>query len=187
MITLPQFAKAVLVLLQMSKYLLALDQSTQSTGYAIFLNGQLLKHGCFSPSHRDYLIRISKLCEWVESIIDTLGDELEIAIEDIQLQEFEPNGTGRKFQDVGIQTFKKLAHVQGALLNLFIKRNIPYQLVYSSSWKKTCEIKRTYRNEEKKATQQFILNRYNESVSSDEADAICLGYHVLNLRGHDWT
>ena len=171
----------------MAKYLLALDQSTTETGYAIFLDGQLLQHGHIAPKGKDYMVRIAKLRDWVNRIIEILGDDLEVAIEDIQLQEFEPNGTGKRSYDMGITTYKKLAHVQGALLSLFASKDVPYQLVFSGSWKKTCGIRKTYRNEEKKAAQQFVLKTYGVSATSDEADAICLGYHVLNIQGHDWT
>ena len=173
----------------MSKYLIALDQSTQTTGYAIFKDGSLLTHGHVDPTGEDYIERIAKLRQWVEKIIQTLSsdnDTIEIGIEDIQLQNNNPNGGGYQ-RDFGVTTFKKLAHVQGALLSLFAEKNIPYQIIVSSSWKKTCGITGSVRNQQKKNAQLFVANTYNVKATQDEADAICLGTHILQTKGHDWT
>lgn len=171
----------------MSKYLIALDQSTQTTGYAIFKDGALLTHGHVDPTGADYVERIAKLRQWVDKIINTLGDdEIEVCIEDIQLQNVNPNGGGYQ-KDFGVTTFKKLAHVQGALLSLFAEKDIPYSLIVSSSWKKTCGVTGSARNQQKKNAQLFVEKKYNIKATQDEADAICLGTHVLTTKGHDWT
>ena len=84
----------------MIKYLLALDQSTATTGFAMFRNGELLKAGHVSPIEKDYVERIVALRQWIERIINTLDSELEVALEDIQLQQFEPNGGKRVSKDL---------------------------------------------------------------------------------------
>ena len=77
----------------MAKFLLALDQSTQTTGYAVFKDRELIAVGHISPSGNDYMKRIVKTRNWLERIITTLDGEVEVVLEDIQLQELEPNGT----------------------------------------------------------------------------------------------
>lgn len=171
----------------MSKFLLALDQSTATTGYAVFKDQELLTVGHIDPSGSDYLERIVHLRRWLNNIINTLEEDIEVAIEDIQLQQFEPNGTGRQSKDFGVTTYKKLAHVQGAILNLLVARKIKYSIIPSSSWKKTCKIKGQHRNEQKKMAQQFVKETYNIKATQDEADAVCIGYHALKNKGLDWS
>lgn len=119
----------------MSKFLLALDQSTAVTGYAVFKGQELITYGHIHPEG-EYMLRISKLRDWLENIIDTLNGDVKVIIEDIQLQEYEPNGKKIKAKDFGVVTYKKLAHVQGALLSLLEKEDIKYDVVSSSAWKK---------------------------------------------------
>ena len=177
----------------MAKFLLALDQSTQTTGYALFENDKLIKSGCYNPSG-DYLERIVRLREWVKGIIEEHIEKnniIEIAIEDIQLQEFEPNSGKRVARDFGVVTFKKLAYVQGALLSLFELMKINYQVIPSNTWKSYCKIAGRRRDEQKKNAQEFIQNTYAKKVTQDEADAICIGHCALQLNkaqaGFDWS
>lgn len=181
-------ALAVLVQLQiMSNFLLALDQSTATTGYAVFKGQELLTYGHISPIGKDYMERISKLREWLARILDTMDGDIEVAIEDIQLQEFEPNG-GKRARDFGVVTYKKLAHVQGALLSLLVERNIKYQVVPSASWKKTCKIAGKHRDEQKRNAQAFAMSTYGLKPTQDEADAVCIAHHVLHSSaGFDWS
>lgn len=169
----------------MSKFLLALDQSTAITGYAVFKGQELITYGHIHPEG-EYMLRISKLRDWLENIIDTLNGDVEVIIEDIQLQKYEPNGKKIKAKDFGVVTYKKLAHVQGALLSLLEKENIKYDVISSSAWKKTCGVTGKIRNEQKKNAQAFVINKYKIKPTQDEADAICIGYHALN-RGFDWS
>ena len=67
----------------MDKFLLALDQSTATTGYAVFKGQELLTYGHISPSGKDYIERIAKLRKWLEGILDTMDGDIEVAIEDI--------------------------------------------------------------------------------------------------------
>ena len=163
----------------LSKFLLALDQSTATTGYAIFRDQELLTYGHLSPDG-EYLNRIVELRDWVDKITESLNNELEVAIEDIQLKEYEQ-------KDNRIQLYFQ-QHVQGAILSLIVKKKIPYYIVPSAAWKKTCKIKGRVRNEQKKNAQEFVINNYNIKPTQDEADAICIGYHVLqNCAGFDWS
>lgn len=171
----------------MSKFLLALDQSTQTTGYAVFKDRELITVGHISPSGNDYMKRIVKTRNWLERIIFTLDGEIEVVLEDIQLQELEPNGTKKFAKNMGVDVFKKLAHVQGALISLLEEKKIKYSVVIASSWKKSCKITGIHRDEQKKSAQAFVLKNYNKKVTQDEADAICIGYHHLKNTGFDWS
>jgi len=69
----------------MATFLLALDQATSTTGYSVWKGRILMAHGHKTFSGSDYIDRIVKLRDWVETLIDSVDGDLEIAIEDIQL------------------------------------------------------------------------------------------------------
>lgn len=166
----------------MAKFLIALDQSSKITGYAIYKEGSLIAHGHKTFNDNDYIVRTSKLRAWVASLLDAV-DDVEVAIEDIQLQ-----STGRGPSDVGLQTYKKLAHVQGALLTLLAERHIPYHIVLAASWKHTCGVKGKAREEQKANAQKYVKNTFAIDATQDEADAICIGQHVLKTKpSFNWS
>lgn len=158
----------------MAKFLLALDQASQTTGYAVYKGKDLIAHGHKTFNDNDYIVRTAKLRAWVDSLIDSVNGDLEIAIEDIQLQTY-----GRGSNDPGLQTYKKLAHVQGALLSLFAERNISYHIVLAASWKHTCGVKGRAREEQKANAQKYVKTTFAIDATQDEADAICIGQHIL--------
>lgn len=162
-----------------SKFIIALDQSTQLTGYAIFQDKDLIAHGIFSPSG-DYEHRIVKLRQWLLDKLEPLKPNVEIYFEDIQLQDL---GGG----NIGVTTFKKLAHVQGALIVTCIEENIPYTIVPAATWRKTCGIKGRVRSEYKPAAQTHVLEKYGIQATEDEADAICIGEYGVKNFSLDWS
>lgn len=173
---------------QMANYLLALDQSTSVSGYAVFQNGKLITVGHVSPTGANHIVRIVKLRKWLKNIITTLDGDLEVVIEDIQLQQYEPNGGKRQSKDMGVTTYKKLAHVQGALLSLLEDKNIKYYIVSPASWKSACGIGGKYRDDQKAYAQKFARETYGLDPTQDEADAVCIGHYILkNSSDHDWS
>lgn len=162
-----------------SKFIIALDQSTQITGYAIFQDKDLIAHGVFSPSG-DYEHRIVKLRQWLLDKLEPLKPNVEVYFEDIQLQDL---GRG----NIGVTTFKKLAHVQGALMVTCIEENIPYTIVPAATWRKTCGVKGRVRSEYKPAAQAHVLEKYGIQATEDEADAICIGEHGVKNFSLDWS
>ena len=162
-----------------SKFIIALDQSTQLTGYAIFQDKDLIAHGAFSPSG-DYEHRIVKLRQWLLDKLEPLKPNVEVYFEDIQLQEL---GGG----SIGVTTFKKLAHVQGALIVTCIEEDVPYTIVPAATWRKTCGVKGRVRSEYKPAAQAHVLEKYGIQATEDEADAICIGEHGVKNFSLDWS
>ena len=162
-----------------SKFIIALDQSTQLTGYAIFQDKDLIAHGVFSPSG-DYEHRIVKLRQWLLDKLEPLKPNVEVYFEDIQLQDL---GGG----SIGITTFKKLAHVQGALIVTCIEEDIPYTIVPAATWRKTCGVKGRVRSEYKPAAQAHVLEKYGIQATEDEADAICIGEYGVKNFSLDWS
>lgn len=149
------------------KVLLALDQSSRCTGYAVFQKGELIDSGTFTLDDPYFGVRLVALRQRVSSLISHYG-VTNAAIEDIQLQ-----------SNVNPATYKALAEVFGVLEELLTELDIPYEIVHSQTWKSTLGIKGTKRADQKKNAQEYVLKNYNKKVSQDESDAICIGSHIM--------
>lgn len=154
--------------------LLALDQASAVSGYAIFEDGKLIKYGAFSVDDEKITTRLVKIKKYVLDLI-TNFNITRVALEDIQLQK-------------NVETFKALAQVLGVLTETFEELNIPYEIVYSSSWKSTLKIKGSKRVEQKRNAQKYVLDTYGVKATQDTCDAICIGTHILKPdEGFDWS
>ena len=158
----------------MSKKLLALDQASKITGWAIFEDDKLIDYGKIELDHPDFGVRLHVLRGAVQTLIEENGIN-EVVMEDIQLQE-------------NTQTFKALAEVFGVLTELFIHLGVKSSAVLASSWKSTLGIKGRARAEQKKNAQQYVINKYNKKPTQDICDAICIGlHHIAKRNPNDWT
>lgn len=161
--------------------ILAIDQASQTSGWAIFENKELVEYGKVVFSDDDFIHRISKLRLWLNEFID--DNQIErVVLEDIQMQV--DKETHQKVYGEGnivnVETFKKLAGLQAVLHELCISKEIPVDIYHSSAWKSTCGIMGQHRQEQKRSAQLYIQNKYNVKVIQDIADAICLGEHACN-------
>lgn len=158
--------------------ILALDQASRTSGYAIFCDDQLIDSGKFTFEDADIAKRLMKIRNKVEELINEFCIE-KIILEDIQCQGNVVNN---------LETFKILAEVIGVLTELAAEKNLPYELVYSTVWKSTLQIKGRTRPEQKKNAQQYVLNTYGKKVTQDESDAICIGAHYTkkNMSAFSW-
>lgn len=164
-------------LVQLMSRLLALDQATRITGFAVFDNGSLIKVGKFDISPAgdigDRLVRFRKK---IISLIEEYSID-KVCFEEIQLQNNVMNN---------VDTFKKLANVYGVLLETLVEINMDYEIISSNTWKSKCGIRKQGRDKEKKAAQDFVTQTYGIKVTQDESDAICLGYSYLKA-DFDWS
>ena len=148
--------------------LLALDQATRTTGYAIFKDGKLIKTGTFTFSDNEIGDRLVKFKNKVLELISEYDID-EIAFEDIQLQD------NKETKVVNVDTFQKLAEVFGVLEETLTEHKMPYQIISASTWKSKCGIKGKERAEQKKNAQLYVQNKYNLKIAQDACDAICIG------------
>ena len=150
--------------------ILALDQASRTSGYAIFQEGRLMASGTFTFEDADFSLRLVKIRNKVISLIEEYNIN-KILLEDIQLQG----------QTNNVTTYKALAEVLGVLEELARERNIPHELIHSQSWKSTLDIKGRDRATQKRNAQSFVTAKYGLKVSQDQSDAICIGTHYINL------
>ena len=159
--------------------LLALDQASRTSGWAVFEDGKLVTFGKFTADHSDVGDRLHYIKTQVINLIDSYDID-EVVFEDIQLQGNVANN---------VQTFKALAEVFGVLYELFVSLRMPRTAVLSTVWKSTLGIKGRDRAAQKKAAQTWVENTYGVKPTQDECDAICIGAHYVNnkVEVFDWS
>lgn len=155
--------------------ILALDQSSRITGYAIFINNQLTASGTFTVAD-DYIPdRLVKIRNKVISLIEQYNID-KVLLEDIQMQT----------QVNNVSTHKILAEVLGVLEELCAERKISHEVIHSQTWKSGLAIKGRDRTAQKKNAQEYVAITYNKKVSQDESDAICIGSHYIKQTKSAW-
>ena len=162
-------------LVQPVNKILALDQATRCTGWAVFSNNRLIEYGRIETEDPDMGIRLNYIRQQVENLIKKY-DINEVIMEDIQLQE-------------NVQTFKALAEVFGVIYELITSLKLPVSAVLASTWKSSLGIKGKDRPAQKRNAQQWVINNYNLKPTQDECDAICIGeYYIRNKKQtYDWS
>ena len=157
--------------------LLALDQASRITGYAIFNDNELITSGTFTLKSDDIGERLVAYRQHIENLINEYDIE-EVGFEDIQMQG----------QVNNVQTFKVLAEIFGVTQEYLAESGLVYHIVSSNTWKSKLQIKGKTRPEQKKNAQEYVLKTYNKKVSQDESDAICLGASILKGKnvGFNW-
>lgn len=160
--------------------LLALDQSSKVTGVAIFEDGKLYKYSKIDVDG-ELPYRLMEIRNRVKNIIAE-ENITEVAIEDIQLQANVINN---------VETYRTLAEVRGVLEELFQELKIPYTIVLAGTWKSKLGIRGHDRASQKRAAQEYIVNKYGIKPIQDICDAICIAdYMVVNTQsdaGFNWA
>lgn len=161
--------------------ILALDQASHISGYAIFEDNQLLECSHFTFNDSDMGKRLMKIRQKIEDLIKTHKIEY-VIMEDIQMDNAKTNN---------VQTFKILAEVFGVIAELLEEMDIPNSAVLAVSWRSRLGIKGKLRPEQKKNAQIYIENKYGIKPTEDEADAACIGtYYALKDKASesfDWS
>ena len=110
--------------------LLALDQATYTTGYAVFEDENPIKVSHFTVTDKDFATRLVKIRQKVIELIEKYDIDT-VAFEDIQMQ-------NNIVQNV--KTYKMLAEVFGVISELLQERQIQYYVVAPNVWKATFNV-----------------------------------------------
>ena len=159
--------------------ILALDQASRITGFAIFDNNELIEYGKMDlskESESDLGYKLWALRGLVKNLIEEYQID-KIILEDIYMD-------GQRVNNV--QTFKVLAEVFGVLYELCIELKKPVEAVLAGTWKSTLGIKGKTRPEQKRNAQTWVENNYGIKPTQDECDAICIGSHYLYQNKNNW-
>lgn len=156
--------------------LLALDQASKVTGWAIFEDGELKSYGKISLDDPNTDIRLVQLRQGIQTLVVDYNID-EVIFEDIQQQNNVANN---------VQTFKVLAEVYGVVSELLQELQIPHSTVLAASWKSTLGIRGRTRAEQKKNAQLYVEQNYSIHVIQDIADAVCIGTHHIKKNKCAW-
>lgn len=148
--------------------LLALDQASQTSGFAIYNEEELIISGAFTISG-PLEKRLVKIRQKIKELINQY-QVTEVVLEDIQMEK----GVGNN-----VVTYKALAEVIGVITELLTELKIPFQLIPSSTWRSGLGIKGSQRSVYKKNAQEYVMRIYSKAATEDEADAICIGSHYI--------
>lgn len=160
--------------------LLALDQSSRTTGYAIFEDQKLITQGTFTFTNNNPDLRLEQIRNKVISLIGEHQIDA-VAIEDIQLESSVGNN---------VAVYKLLAEVIGVLVELFVELKINYEVIFPNTWRKQLSLWAPNRAACKKRAKDYVMKKYNLNVSEDTCDAICIGEAALTIMkptGFDWS
>lgn len=159
--------------------LLALDQASKTTGWAVYKEGLLAAWDKFTFEDEDFGKRLVKIRNQVIKLINEYN-VTEVAIEDIQMQSSIGNN---------VVTYRALAEVRGVLEELLTEMHIPYQIVFSGTWKSALGIKGAKSAEQKRAAQAYVMAAHGIKAIQDTCDAICIGDYILSTqeKGMDWS
>lgn len=165
--------------------ILAVDQARQGA-WAVFdyENKKLLDYGAWKYDSKNYTFEqaVLHIEALLNEVIRTHNVEM-VFLEDIQLRQ-------------NVQSFKRLAQLQGVLVNLCEKTNILYNLVAPTQWQSFCkargrtakEIKSKITSVEPKAKKtskilslQAAKEIYGIDTENDNlADALMIGHYAIN-------
>lgn len=147
--------------------ILGIDSSTTSTGWGVidtkFENElRLVDYGVIKPRKQlETIDRIIYIERELRRILQDFKPEL-IVIEEMNVTR-------------NMRTVRELAKLLGVIEVMLRNRQALYVKMTPSEWRKSVGI-RCKNNREllKKASIEYVREKYNENVSDDEADAICI-------------
>lgn len=153
--------------------ILALDNATIKTGFAVFEGKELIHSGVkevsssLPPVQRNAIMK-----QWMLSMIELWEIDV-LGLEDVH---YEDNP----------KTLISLAKLLGTLENGgFEKLLSPPEIVSPSTWRSFCGIKGKARQQKKEAAQDYVKKVFNIIASQDRADAICLGAYLADFYKFD--
>ena len=150
--------------------ILALDEATLKTGYAVFENDKMTEYGLLQKNKKDFADADTR-CRAMALTMMVLIDEKKpdvVAIEDVALQ---------KNAWVLIQ----LSRIQGEIIGYCDMNGIPIVILKPTQWRKAVGIKQGTKSRSllKKDAKDFVFDHFGITVTEDEADAICIACAVL--------
>ena len=146
--------------------IIALDNATHITGWAVFDNQDLVSYGKYITKSSDTSDRILEVGDWLTNLLNKWEPNT-IILEDIQQQN-------------NVSTFKVLAKLQGVLEYISKKNEVEYYIISPATWKSNAHVQGRSRVDQKKSAQLIVQRLYNIQATQDESDAILLGKYGVD-------
>ena len=146
--------------------ILALDNATNISGWAVIENGKPIESGIFkAQSSHDQMERIIEISQWLSGMIYAWEIDF-LGLEDV-------------YYSGNAQTLILLSKLLGVLD--YIGREIlekPTIVVSPSTWRSHCGVKGKSKIKLKESAQSYVKETFGIVASQDRSDAICLGIYV---------
>lgn len=147
--------------------IIAFDQATNVTGWAILQNGRYVKSGTINLINKCATAaqRVRKMMLQIFKRIDQSMADV-IVIEDIQNQS-------------NNATFKLLAQLQGAIYGYCAEYEYTIQALHPSAWRSELQFNQgrsIKRRSLKEQSIHYVATHCGRNLGDDEADATCIGY-----------
>lgn len=146
--------------------IIALDNATHITGWAVFDNTQLVSYGKYTTQDKDTSDRILEMGDWLSNLL-VKWEPSTIILEDIQQQN-------------NVSTFKVLAKLQGVLEYISKKNGVEYYIISPATWKHNAQVQGRTRVDQKRSAQLIVNRLYGVQATQDECDAILLGKYGVD-------
>lgn len=147
------------------KVVIALDESTVSTGYAIFKDNKLIDYGAITQKSKNVLERVNNIINEIEKLIDKYNPN-DMVIENIQITMSAP-------------TAKALMGLQFMIEMLSYQKNIKCTSIRTTHWRKVLGLSnssKVKKEDKKREAMEYVKNKYNINEGiNDITDAICIG------------
>lgn len=150
--------------------ILALDQATHISGYAVFSNKELIDYGTFEATGENDIERCAQVKQWLISLIDQYQIDF-IGLEGIQYQ-----------AAAGVTTFETLARLQGILMVTCYEEQKSYKVVNTNTWRLHCGVRGKSRVDKKRSMQLLVKQWYGIMPTEDECDAIGIGKYYSDIQ-----
>lgn len=138
---------------------LALDQASKTTGWAIATRKGVTKSGLLKVDENlPYLERLRLMREQIQQLIWKTKPSY-VVFEDIQYQR-------------NASAFQILGMLQGIIIAELFDNNLDFFIVPSATWKSYCKIRGKKREDQKANSIKYVFDKYGREVTDDEADAI---------------
>jgi Holliday junction resolvasome RuvABC endonuclease subunit len=159
----------------LSEITIALDESTKSTGYAVFQDTKLIDYGAFIQNSKNVLERVSNIINDIEEMIEYYNPS-NMVIENVQITMSAP-------------TAKSLMGLQFLIELLCYRKNINCTTIRTAHWRKVLGLSNSpkiKKEDKKKEAINYVKDKYgiNEKIN-DVTDAICIGECYLKERGNN--
>lgn len=158
-----------------SARLITIDGSTKKTAIAYFYNGKYKKHQLLDFSKdKNIFRRFESMAKNLWKLLDLYKPNI-IYIEET-------------YTSANPQTTKILTRLQGIVYAWCMNNQSSFNTIAPSQWRKQLKFiqgKGIKRDHLKLQSIKYISDKYDFSVTDDEADAICIGDAVIKMFGDD--
>lgn len=149
--------------------ILAFDQATQKTGYALFEDKIMKEYGLINLSkERNYDLRSAKMLIGMYQMISEYKPDL-VILENVAMQK-------------SAGSLIKVSCILGGALGYCYEHGYSVEVIAPSSWRKALGFTqgKTVRGNLKDQAQKMVEETFDGlRVTEDEADAICIGLSVV--------